>query len=94
MSWEGVQHFICKNGHYSCEEDFGGGGYNLTPEDMWKCPICKEKAEHTVIIDWTNGEGIDPEVIPVTPPTLCTCNECGNRHVIKPATFRPGEGWS
>ena len=63
MSYEGIEQILCKNGHYyefdvyynKIYEGFKTIEYD-SPDEIWNCPVCKEKAGWINIIDATYNE--------------------------------------
>jgi len=93
MSFEGYAQILCKNGHYSNCDIYDP----IQPTDKeWECTICGEKCAWTHIVDTTNGshdedgKRIDGyvELKQEEPPVYCTCEDCGDRHVIKAAIYK------
>ena len=86
MSWEGFYQALCEKGHeYQIDAyDYGNG----------KCP-CGAECVFWNLVDQTNGDGAEDylALVEKEPATFCTCEGCGNRHLLTRATFHiPEEG--
>jgi hypothetical protein len=94
MSFEGYYQRLCEEGHYSTQDCYASFGVQ---EADWACPICGKGQAWWNLVDVTNGsfddetgERVDGyiELEEKTPAEYCTCSTCGNRHVVKKATYK------
>lgn len=87
MSWEGFYQALCEKGH---EYQIDG----LDDGNDGKCP-CGAECVFWNLVDQTNDDGAKDylALVEKEPATLCTCEGCGNRHLLTRATFHiPEEG--
>lgn len=84
MSFEGVDEYICKNGHY-----WNRDVYFSFIEEEPICPICKSKAKYWHLIDQTNGEG-NPGRKKVKKKISGVCSCCGKEHACE-ITYEPNK---
>lgn len=89
MSYEGYEQYICKNGHYWCEDALTV----MYAEDSVRCPKCKEKpiwenSVNTTNGSYDNGKRIDGYVA-LKPHKTKTCKCCGT---VLEQLFKPPKG--
>jgi len=82
MSFEGYYQLLCPNGHLGVLD-----AYTYDFGDSNKCFWCDENWCWENLVDCTNDEGEAIVLEVLEPPTVCTCTECGDRHLSEGAIY-------
>jgi len=85
MSYEGRNFYLCGKGH-------------LIETDAWEileshqCTMhgCTDPIILHTSVDDTNGEGVEPDLITISPRRVCQC-VCGNTHTKELARYIPAD---
>ena len=96
MSYEGINHKLCANGHYSAADAMT----EMYESRVALCYVCQAAITHEFAQDQTNGDNegdlrtLPPNLEPfeITKARGEKCN-LGHFHIIEPACYRiPGNG--
>jgi len=84
VSYEGRRQLLCARGHYEVADAYDPDGCIGGP-----CTYrgCNETFVWANEVDDTNCDGVCVELKVKTPALICTCSNCGDKHVIEEATY-------